>query len=417
MNNLWEPEYKNDLTIKIFTFLLSPLLGMLYSLYRIRTKSSFVILFCAFTTLGFSLVVPETETDNYNFDSVRYRAWFEEAVEDNFADFKDNVSNFLSFEGEHDFYSSVLFFVVGRFSENYKIMFMVAAMVLALFMLKSLRFFINETNYNFSLSCLCLLFLFMFAQIEKVVVFRFYTAYWMAIYAIFKLLINGDRKYLLLLLITPLVHASFFVLYPLLIVCYIFRKNNKAIVSFFVFSFFLSFISLEVFTILLSFLPDSLNMHYDSYLDLDYIKRINEGGTGFIWVVRLFEFMVRIVVNIIILVFIRNYENNIKDTKCDVLYKFLVILMSFVNFAFMIPSVGSRFVMLAFPCVAYILLVGFYTQRYRNLIYLYAGFFIFIFACLPFSVYQVPCLKFYGDLWGLEIFFSSPIYLFIQHVL
>ena len=89
MNNMWEPEYKNDLTIKILAFLLSPVLGMLYSLYRLNTKSSFLILFLSFTTFGFSLVVPETETDDYNFDSVRYRAWFEEAADDNINDFKD----------------------------------------------------------------------------------------------------------------------------------------------------------------------------------------------------------------------------------------------------------------------------------------------------------------------------------------
>lgn len=417
MNSMWEPEYKNDLTIKIVAFLLSPVLGMLYSLYRLNTKSSFLILFLSFTTFGFSLVVPETETDDYNFDSVRYRAWFEEAVDDDLADFSDKFFSFLNFTGEHDFYSSTLYFVVSRFSDNYQMMFMFAAMVLAFFMLKSLRFLVREDNYHFSISCLCILFLFMMAQIEKVVMFRFYTAYWIAIYAIFNIFINGNKKYLFLLLITPFFHASFFILYILLFVYYFIRRSYKVSVIMFIFSFALSFISLSVLTSLISFLPESLSSHYDAYIDMDYIKKINEGGTGFIWVVRLFEFILRVVVNVIIFIFIKDYTRNIQSTKCESLYKFLLVLMAFVNCTFMIPSVGSRFVMFSFPLIAYILLVCFYKQQYRNLIYAFACLFIAIFLILPFNIYQIPCLKFYNDLWGISFVATNPIYSFFKLML
>ena len=91
--------------------------------------------------------------------------------------------------------------------------------------------------------------------------------------------------------------------------------------------------------------------------------------------------------------------------------------MAFVNFTFMIPAVGSRFVMFSFPIIAYILLTCFYRQQYRNLIYLFSGIFMFIFLILPFSIYQIPCLKFYNDLWGLPFIFTSPIYSFINYVL
>jgi hypothetical protein len=417
MNNSWELEYKNDLTIKIVAFLLSPVLGMLYSLYRINTKSSFIILFLSFTVFGFSLVVPETETDDYNYDSVRYRAWFEEAADDNVADFKDKFVSYINFTGEHDFYSSVVYFVVSRFSDNYQMMFMVVAMILAFFMLKSLRFLVCEDNYHFSISCLCILFLFMMAQIEKVVVFRFYTAYWIAIYSMFNIFINKKKEYLALLLVTPIFHASFFILYPLLALYYFIRNSYKASVILFICSFAFSFVALSIFTSIVAFLPESLSLHYDSYVDIDYIKRINQGGSGFIWVVRLFELLLRVVVNVMILIFVRKYKDDIQSTKCELLYKFLLILMAFVNFTFMIPAVGSRFVMFAFPFIAYILLSCFYRQQYRNLIYIFAGIFMFIFLILPFSIYQIPCLKFYNDLWGLPFVFSSPIYLFFNYVL
>lgn len=417
MNNLWEPEYKNDLTIKILAFLLSPVLGMLYSLYRLNTKSSFLILFLSFTTFGFSLVVPETETDDYNFDSVRYRAWFEEAADDNVVDFKDKFVSYVNFTGEQDFYSSTLYFFVSRFTDNYQIMFMFAAMILAFFMLKSLRFLVEEDNYHFSISCLCILFLFMMAQIEKVVVFRFYTAYWIAIYAIFNIFISNNKKYIFLLLITPFFHASFFILYPLLILYYFIKDSYKVSVILFIGSFVFSFVALSLLTTLVAILPESLSLHYDAYVDLDYIKRINERGSGFIWVVRLFEIVLRVVVNVMIFIFVREYKDNIQSTKCELLYKFLLVLMAFVNFTFMIPAVGSRFVMFSFPIIAYILLTCFYRQQYRNLIYLFSGIFMFIFLILPFSIYQIPCLKFYNDLWGLPFIFTSPIYSFINYVL
>jgi hypothetical protein len=185
----------------------------------------------------------------------------------------------------------------------------------------------------------------------------------------------------------------------------------------FVFSFALSFISLSLFTSLISFLPESLSSHYDAYIDMDYIKKINEGGTGFIWVVRLFEFILRVVVNVVIFIFIKDYTRNIQSTKCESLYKFLLVLMAFVNCTFMIPSVGSRFVMLSFPLIAYILLVCFYRQQYRNLIYAFAGLFIAIFLILPFNIYQIPCLKFYNDLWGIFFVATNPIYSFFKLML
>jgi hypothetical protein len=167
----------------------------------------------------------------------------------------------------------------------------------------------------------------------------------------------------------------------------------------------------------LQFLPGGLSEHYSAYLDFWYIKRINSDGIGYKWIVRLMELAVRLSVNIMGLFFAYHYKSHIADTKAKHVYFFLLAVLAFVNFTFMIPDVGSRYVMFTFPLIAYIWLVCFASERRWNwLIYSFAGLYLFFFLIMPWNIYRVPCLRYYIIQWNADILYQSPLFLWIKYI-
>ena len=412
---LWLKEDKYDVSIKFLVFLVSPFLALFFGLLRIKTRSSFILFFLIFITLGLSFTVPERRTDEFNLDGVSYRNNFEAYENKSVDTYLSDLEKYISFTGASDFYDSTINFLVSRCLNNYHLMFLVVSMVFSFFSLASLKFLVAERHFTNSLSCLILLYLFMTNQIFNINAYRFFTAAWIAVYALLNILLKNNNKYIFLLLLTPFFHGSFFILYVLVFFYSVPGKYLKLWGIFFVISFFLSNIALELFRNILDYLPVALANKFYYYLNEDYVLQVNEGGSGYMWVKRLFELIARVSVNSIVLMFVYKFSAHIKNTNCQKVYTFLLILMTFVNFAMIIPSLGSRFMILALPFIAYLWLVCFYDRKYNKYLYALGGMFLLHFA-LPFKVYSLPCIQYYS--WVLEpcFFYASPFYLLYKYV-
>lgn len=415
----WDNENRLNTVAKYIGFLINPIIGVLLSLYHINTKSSFAILFLAFITFGFSMVVPEEETKDFGFDSVTYRNNFENAADDSSSDIQDNIISFFAFSGDTDIYGYLLMYLISRFSGNYHIFFMVVAIIMAIFMLKTLRYLVTEDNYQFSIYGLCILFLFTISQILGVNAFRFFTAYWVALFSLFKVCVDKQNRYFILLALTPLIHASFFILILIIPLYYLLRRHHTAAIILLVLSLVFSAASLTFFTKIIGILPDSLSSHYDAYIDSDYMFEINQGGTGYIWVRRILETLVLLSVNVVAFIFAKNRKANIDTNSpaCRNIYTLLLAFTIFVNFTIGIPSLGSRYIMFTYPLIAYISLLCFREVRYKQIISLFALFYIAMFLILPWNIYQIPCLNFYRQLTDTEFWIYSPIVSFVKYVI
>ena len=408
----WGKENKSDIAIKSLCLLLSPILGILASLPRINTRSSFVVLFISLVTFGFSLCTPDVESEDFNYDSVRYRRMFEEYVYMDYHGFVGHWDDYVNGVGKGDFFLDVLIFVLTRYTSNYHVLFMVVACLFALFLLKSLRFFVSETNYHFSLSCILLLFVFTLAGIDKINIIRWFLAYWLTVYALFRIYIDNSRLHYVLLCFAVVFHGSFIMLLPIIIIAMLIRHFRMIIPLILILSLFLSPVILKVAT---RVLPMILGDFYSMYTDYYYVYEINESGSGLIWLRRLLEVVLLISNTVIVLIFTKHYHDRIKGTKCESLYYILISIVLVVNLSISIPSVGSRFIMLVYPLLAYIFLVCFYEQQFRNVIYMYAGF---ILCCiLTFSrYYMLPSLTDYLKLWHPLFYVSSPVYSFFKYI-
>lgn len=403
----WPKENNTDKALKIILFLISPFIAFIYSLRTIKTKSSYVVffLFCVF--FGLSFTVSNVRDEVNSIDGVSYREKFELYNYVSDSEFYKRFNEYFTFEeGAKDYYFDTVAFYVSRVTDNYHIMFMVFAIVFAYFGLKSLRFLTSEPKFDASLSCLILVYLFMINQIFNINGVRFWTAAWIGVYCIFQIFRNGNKKYFLLALCTPFFHGAFWVYILVITFAYFSKWTQKVWVVLFFISFFVSNISVDFVRGIIGYLPPFLAGMAQSYTDAEYIQERSAAGSGFYWVAEIFRFSVKVYMNYLVWLFIKNSSRINANPKTKSLFAFLLIWMTFANFTMPIPSLGGRFMVLAYPIIAYIWLVNFKGVKYQKV--LHAMPFVFLF-----SFYTQFLL--YKNVLSPTFYFSSPFYLIYKY--
>lgn len=405
----WVKENKNNKRLKYLFLLINPIIALIASISTINTRSSFKILFILSIIFGISFTVPNIETADNNFDGIRYRRAFE--------NYDKSINNNTElYEVDTDFFDNVLYSVLNKFTSNYHILFMTVAIIMSFFMLKSLKIFVLNDNFKISLICLILLYAFLNAQIFKINAFRWYTAYWITIYSLLNFFLYKKKKYLLFILLTPFIHSSYYFIYLFLVLFFLFSKKEKLLSIILIISYISSFFSEYIVELLLSnidFLPPALSRKVISYTNEEYMYLVNEGGSGYIWLKRLLEKITLLYITILTYIMHINYKKNIEHSKCKSVYIFLLINVIFCNFTILIPSLGSRFIMLSLPLIAYIWLSCFNAKKYNIYIYILGGIFT---MTILIPIYQFTCLQYYLIVLDSDFFINSPIVSFFKHL-
>lgn len=402
----WRPEGKNQIGLKVLMFLFSPVLGLCYSLKSLGTKSTHIIIFLFCLCFGLAFTVSNVRTEG-SIDGITYRAEFEDYQYKSLESFQSDFSDYLSFaSGEQDFYCNSLSFLISRFTSNYHIFFLFAALIFSYFQLRSLRFLTSNKNFTNNLFCFILFSLFIWNQIFNINGLRFWTAAWIAVYSCFQLLVNKNKTYLLLALLTPFVHASYFLYIVILAIYYLFGRFEKSWTMLFLCSFVLSTITVELTRGVATYLPDILARKVDFYTDSQYIIE-RKTGTGFWFIDRFFSILSVVYVNLLAAILI--FKNGLppqSDTNRSLL-RFLIIWMCFSNIFMPVPSVGGRFILLSYPIVAYLWLSYFSNKKYRTFILALP----FVFAM---KIYYMA--KDYIEVLDLD-FLLSPIYQVLKFII
>lgn len=388
-----------DNGIKFVLFLISPLLSLIYSLKSLEKKSSlvYVFLFCVLWGLAFTVSNIRVEGSP---DGVTYRALFEDYASVSSSEYNDYAQEYFTFESDiKDLYADSVAFFVSRFTSNYHVFFFVIAAVFAFFQLKSLSFLTRHNNYHSNLICLLLVFLFTFIQIKNINGLRFWTAYWIACYALFNLFLRGKKQFLLLIATLPFFHASFIVVWLLVILFFISGRFDRVWTVLLILSLFIGNFSLALVRETATFLPPFLSRFVDYYASEEIVSKVGSEGSGFYLLDRIFPVLVNIYLFVMLFI-IRRERKTIYDTKIRGLLTFTVIIISFSNFAMPIPSLGGRFMALSYPFLAYLWLDIIGTHRYKSFIYVMPVVFIM-------AIYHL--LQAYWQNADTLFYISSPI--------
>ena len=339
--------------LKYFFLLIWPFGAFLSALTDIRSKSSRVVIFIFWLLFGLSFIPKNQEADSYGY--------YQEFIQNNditFSDLKNSYEEYFSFDGEQkEIYTITMVFIVTRLTDNYHILFFAYALIFAFFYMRSFGFLLNDENFKQSFVCLLIAFLFTFSNpIFNINGVRFWTASWISVYGLFKIIVDRDYRYLLIFGITPLIHLSFLSFFIVLIAAVLLVRYEKLWMVVFAISFLSGTILQELLLNYFDIFPKVIQNTINSYAsDMSLMERTQKFENMPSYAVILFKlpyYYLNVLVCIIILS--RNKINlSIKDKN---LFTLILILFSFANFTYAIPSFGTRYFALVIPFIALLLL-------------------------------------------------------------
>lgn len=404
----WKREARTSLHSKLFLFIISPFIALLYSLKSLNTRSSFIIIFLFSICFGMAFSVTDVINDK-QLDGVSYRVRFKDYCHTSAFEYYTGLEDFLSFDGRNkDYYYETVAFFVSRITENYHVMFFLFSVVFAFFQLRSLKYLVLNKDFRVSSVCMILVLLFAWNQIFNINGMRFWTAAWVGVYCMFKIFYEGKNKYFLLALTSPFFHGSFWLYLIVLLIAKLTAKFEKIWIVLFIFSIISSNILLEIVQGYNGFMPSFLEGSVYSYTDDFYVRdRFESTGTGFWWVDKLFGIISKIYINTIVVILILNRKKVELDNSSKSLFGLLLVWLTFSNFAMSIPSVGGRFVVLGYSLIAFLWLNFFKGKQYNIIIYL------FPFAFFMAIYHQI---NLYAMVTNLFFYISSPFILIPQYL-
>ncbi len=399
MNKNWAKENPVEIKAKIILFLTFPLLAFFYSIKRINTKSSYAIAFLFSVLFGLAYTVSDVRTEG-SYDGITYRINFEENKK-TADEYYNGLKEFFKFDdGPQDYYFETVCYYVSQVTDNYHVMFMVLAIVLAFFQLKSLCFFTsNIEEKSISYKTLLLLFLFTYIQIYNINGCRFWTAYWIGMYALLQIFYNKKPQYILLAAITPFFHGSYWLYVGMLFVIFLLKRFEKVWLTLLIISIFTSSISLQLAQDHSALLPYFLARKIEYYTDSEYIQSIG-AGSGFYFVQLFFDTILPIFINLFV-IYIYKFRDKLGENNRTLL-QVLLIWATISNFCVSIPSLGNRFFTLTFPIIA-ILAYKLRTQKViSQLIY-------FIPIAFMYKIFRL--LVDYNEIMDFTFYVSNPFYI------
>lgn len=403
----WSKEFKGEGALKMGLVFLNPFLAFLYSLRKLNTKSSYLTIFVVNVLFGISFSVSNISDDVNTADGVVYRAKFESIAKMSFQQYWNGLEGFFTFDdGKKDYFFETISFIITRFTDNYHFLFGAVAVIFSYFSLKSLKHFTSENKFDASLSSYILLYIFCINQIFNINGMRFWLAGAIAVFLFFKVFIDKKNIFFLGFLFLPFIHGTFWILIAVILIFLLCKNFHKTTVVLFVLSFVLSSISLELARENAFFLPPFLQKVVLSYTDENYVKELSQ-GSGFAWVAQLFKSLGYYYINLLVFLLIQNAKVILKDPKTSLLYRFLIFFMVFVNLVMPIPSMGNRYILLAYPIIAYLWLIYFKGRKYKTILYLFPIVFFL-------NIYSQLLL--YKMVTGIYFFIAPSLYTIFEYL-
>lgn len=345
-----------------------PWASYLTSLINLKSKmSAFIFIFFA-GFLGYSIGFTNTSADSYRYAEAFTR--FERPDS-----YLAIIQMYLD-GGLRDIYRISLFYITSFFSKSANSVYALAGVIHGLIVYLNLRIFIHERGSQTNRYTLILALLFItFCSLIGVNAFRFNTGAMLAFYCIYKLMIENKKLWLIGLFLTPLMHYSFILLMPVILILklvlpFTYNSSNVKPVVLYIFiatSVLTLFLDTNLFNIgfltQLDIVPDAAANRID-YVNSDEVSEIVEGRAGnslFLTVSSYFDYLITAYV-LVVMLYIKKFiaKSTNELTRVNLMFSFTLLYYSFANIALSFPS-GSRFMV-----IAHMFLIILLSRFYKN---------------------------------------------------
>lgn len=334
----------------IILFLICPLLSLVSTLLlnikkRKKIFYAYVIMFSLY--FGWSFVAKLTDFDSFRIVEI-FNSWFSY-----FHSYGEFIKEFLSFDNyfARDLYEGTVIFLVRSFTNNYHFFFLVCALVFTIFKLCSFDFFLKDYEYNISHTIIAVIF-FISIPLFEINGVRFFTAAWVAIFATLKIFIDDDKRYWIVIFLTPLIHIAFILFAIILLFSYLMSThiNEKVLIILFIISVVIG-LAFDTVPALGSFSQNLgiIGGMMDSYIDQTYKDNLDSLVRQSNYI-RIFKPLKYLFYNVLAYVLYRN-------CKCPSSKYFTLLLLcclTFTNCVSFMPDMERYFVTLI-PLILFVL--------------------------------------------------------------
>ncbi|WP_430809877.1 MULTISPECIES: EpsG family protein [unclassified Carboxylicivirga] len=245
-----------------------------------------------------------------------------------------------------DIFEPLISFLVSRFTTNAGVYFAVWTAILGFFYLKSINLLYDKYTKQPGLNSLVLLVFFMFIlPLTSVSGIRMPTATWIFFYGACQVVLNKDKRFIILALSATLVHWSF-VTANVVLLAYVFAGNrDKIYLPIVIASFFVPHFFAPVFETISMSLGGVIQSRYEGYSSEGYIMGMQDNAQTASWFVFLSDdlvfYFLLICISLIRLGY--QFQPGIQKREDANLFSFLLVFLSFVNFGKVIPTFGGRY--------------------------------------------------------------------------
>jgi hypothetical protein len=385
-------------------FLLWPFMALVYALfnYRAAYTRNIIWLFCAF--FGYTFVI----TPGEDMDAARYKNRLEHLHRDRHQPYIDLLIDPYVGKGIYggtDIYGQFVTLTVSRFTDDFRILFGLVGFVFGYFYASNICYilpWLKERKLN-SLGILMLVVLVLVIPYWNINGYRFYTATHIFIFALLRVLVEGKRRYNLLILITPLVHGSFVLAATCAFVYQLFG-NRYHIYFALLLLFSLSFGIDPSFIYKNSDLaPEFAQNKVAGYTRASYIKLTQGLAVGQNWYVEGHNFALKLVTYIFVGFIWLKRKTLLQDRISLHLYSCSLLMLSVAAFISTIPS-GTRFFFVSLQLFAVLLLYVAQQNLAQNWVrWLTIG------LCGPVFMYALVEIRIGFDVTGLNTIFLNPM--------
>lgn len=353
-------EKKGELVQKLIIFFIWPFGSFLISLKEFRKNSSLVIFFLFFILYGFTFVVEFERVDSF-----RYVQQFENISSASHYDLRMTLSTLFQDNNKTaDIYFYLISFFVSRFTTNYHYLFAVFSIIFSYFYISSFKLLVTDEQWRTNQFNIVFAIVFVLSNpIFNINGMRFWTAAWVCVYAMLQVLTRNNYKFLLLLLLCPLIHFSYISMLVIIPFFFLIKRFDSLLIVAYFGSFFLGAIIFQVLAGLTDILPGTFVNKIEWYSS-DYMqeKLLQAGLPTYAKILKSLMFYY---VNLLIMHIILFERRKINESIDKRLFLFILFLMCFVNLTISVPSFGRRYFALVIPIFMYLMMRFEYSNSFR----------------------------------------------------
>lgn len=342
-------------------FILSPFLTFLRSCFDLRKRSAQIVFVLFFGLFGYCHTYTDMRADSYR-KSISFTTHQTESID-------EIVSNFQNGEIK-DVYENLLFSGLKNFTNDPHIMMMMVGLICGFFSMLIIKRIIEDVPQSYTLPAIILITM-IIIELSPVQIggIRNFTAFTLFLYSLIRLTLDNQRKWLIGILIVPLIHFGWIIASGAAIVSWLVRIPTTLLHYIAIFICLISiFLDTSSYSDALDMvvgsvdneaITDRVESYGDADTELEFNKSLttrlirvnNQIGTCFV---------------LLLLIFVRNNQTQLINTRnkqklYNLMLWFTIVGYSLISFS----VVGQRFICVSMMLI-YMLLFNIYRDDRGN---------------------------------------------------